>query len=228
MGANGLSYNDTVFQSIGQGVNFTNYNNGWTYRNDGVDIETWTGTPTIGSIDTNEWLHYTVQVPQAGLYEVSLQYAAPTTGSKVKLLSNENTLIPEVTLNASGGWGSWQWSTLGTIPISAQSNFKIKLKVIQNGLNIKALRFDFAGSLIAQNFLNDNPMIALSNSILTITSKTQIKEVTIYDVLGKLIKTESGFKSQSVFNIPFDYSKGMYFIRIEDGNHSFWNLKIIY
>jgi len=166
-------------------------------------------------------------VPQAGLYEVSLQYAAPNAGAKVELLSQTNTLIPEVSLGTTGGWGSWQWNVLGTIPILAQSDLKIKLKIIQNGLNIKALKFDFVGPLVTKNFLNEKPKIALSNSILTITSKTQIKEISIYDVLGKIIKTESELNPQSVISIPFDYSKGMYFIKIIDENYSYWSLKFV-
>jgi endoglucanase len=225
MGANGIAYNDTVFQSTGQGTNFTNYNNGWTYRNDGVDIETWTGSPSIGSIDTNEWLQYTVQVPH-GQYEVSLQYAAPNAGAKIELLSNENTIIPEVTLGATGGWGSWQWNVLGTIPILAQSDFKIKLKVIQNGLNIKALKFDFIEQLDTPTYIIDKPIVTFSKEILKINSVTQIKEITIYDALGKLVKKDENLNA-SVISLPFEFSKGMYFIRIIDENHSFWNLKFI-
>jgi hypothetical protein len=227
MGANGLAYQDTVFQSTGQGNNFTNYNNGWTYRNDGVDIETWTGSPTVGSIDNNEWLHYTVQVPQAGLYEVSLQYAAPNVGAKVELLSQTNTLIPEVTLGASGGWGSWQWSSLGTIPILAQSDFKFKLKVTNNGLNIKAIKFEYIAPLINPSFVDEKPIFYYANGSLTGISKMPIDEVMIYDALGKLVTAKRFSNSLLEVNIPFEFSNGLYLLVFKTGNVMLYSTKFI-
>lgn len=227
MGANGVAYNDTVFQSTGQGTSFTNYNNGWTYRNDGVDIETWTGSPTIGSIDTNEWLQYTVQVPQAGQYELSLQYAAPNAGAKIELLSNENTLIPQVTLGATGGWGSWQWSTLATIPITAQSDFKIKLKVIQNGLNIKALKFDYAGPLSISSFSQTQPLVYLSNAQLYIASIAPIKKVVVYDSMGKIVFLPTIENQATDQNWPFMYSNGVYLVVIQLENGLLYCTKIV-
>jgi endoglucanase len=215
MGANGVAYQDTVFQSTGQGANFTNYNNGWTYRNDGVDIETWTGSPTIGSIDTNEWLQYTVQVPQTGMYSVLLQYAAPTTGAKVELLSQINSLIQEVTLGATGGWGSWQFNSLGTILITAQPNFKIKLKITNNGLNIKALKFDYISPLTVSKFENEIPIITILNDNLSIKSKSEIEKIEIYDSNGRLIQIHSCSLPQTILILPFDLPVGLYIVKIQ-------------
>ncbi len=228
MGANGVAYSDTVFQSTGQGTNFTNYNNGWKYRNDGVDIETWTGSPTIGSIDTNEWLHYTVEVPQEGHYEVSLQYAATNAGAKIELLSNEITIIPEVTLGATGGWGSWQWSTLGTIPITAQSDFKIKLKVNQNGLNIKALKFDYISPLSANSISLVKPVVYLSNAKLCITAQSSIKELFVYDSTGRLLLNSGCETNVSQVKVPFDALKGVYFVVLKLENGVTYAYNIIY
>jgi hypothetical protein len=227
MGANGVAYNDSVFQSTGQGTNFTNYNNGWTYRNDGVDIETWTGSPTIGSIDTNEWLQYTVQVPQAGQYEVSIQYAAPNAGAKIELIANENTIVPEVTLDATGGWGAWQWGTLGTIPITAQSDFKIKLKVNQNGLNIKTLKFDYVGPLSNSSFSQVEPVVYVSNAQLNISSTASIQKVAVYDSMGKIVFLPTIENQAADQQWPFMYSNGVYMVVVQLESGEVYRTKIV-
>ena len=60
---------------------FTSWNNGWAYRNDGVDIE-----PCNDNVNSNgfnvgwtaqeEWLNYTVEVGTAGLYDIELRVAS--------------------------------------------------------------------------------------------------------------------------------------------------------
>lgn len=227
MGANGVAYSDTVFQSTGQGANFTNYNNGWMYRNDGVDIETWTGSPTIGNIDTNEWLQYTLDVPQAGIYEVALQYAAPNAGAKIELLSNEVLLFPETTLGATGGWGSWQFSTLGTVPVTAQSNFKVKLKITNNGLNIKVLQFNYMGPLTAPTFEIETPLVAISNAILTISSTSPIQEILVLDCMGKLVLSNLFINLQNQISIPFELPKGLYLLNVVSKNNTTYKMKLI-
>ena len=227
MGANEIAYNDNVFQSIGQGSNFTNYNNGWAYRNDGVDIETWTGSPTVGGMEIDEWLQYTVQVPNSGQYEVLLEYSAPNDGAQVELYSNDSIIIPDAYLSSTGGWGSWQWSVLGTITVFAQPECKIKLKIKESGLNIKSLKFDYKGGLNLLSLTNPETLMYLVNDQLIIVSTSAIQRLEVFDNMGKLLLEEIINNNHTLqMQIPFGYSKGVYFVRVrqEDREYS----KIMY
>ena len=58
-------------------------NNGWSYRNDGVDIES-CSDPTIdyniGWIETGEWLEYTVNITKSGTFTTKAIIASTGAG----------------------------------------------------------------------------------------------------------------------------------------------------
>ena len=85
MGRVGLAYQDVAVANYHVSTgNFTAWNNGWAYRNDGVDIE-----PCNDNVNSNgfnvgwtaqeEWLNYTVEVGTAGLYDIECVWR-PKTG----------------------------------------------------------------------------------------------------------------------------------------------------
>jgi len=77
-GGNGYGYfdKDTARYPYTPGVH-TDGNKGYQYRNDGVDIriDTTTGKPYVFSIEDGEWLSYSLQIPEAGKYQLQLDYA---------------------------------------------------------------------------------------------------------------------------------------------------------
>ena len=82
MGRQGYAYNDeqvaTFHVTTGE---FTARNNGWQYRNDGVDIEFSTDELNsngynVGWISMDEWMDYTVDVATSGLYDIDVRVAA--------------------------------------------------------------------------------------------------------------------------------------------------------
>lgn len=216
LGANGVGSYDSVYQSIGQGSNFTTYNNGWNYRNDGVDIETWTGSPTIGSIEPGEWLNYTVQVPQAAFYKVSLQYAAPSNGAKVKIQSEGVDIIQEYLLPATNGWGSWEFANLGIIPIEAQTDFSFKLVFNTNGLNVKALQFELIDSfnLSIQLPIKDNVLLVDLNGQLKVTSSKEIKNIAFHASDGKSIAINQQKMNRFCTVLSVNDLSGYFFLKI--------------
>jgi hypothetical protein len=216
LGANGVGSYDSVYQSIGQGSNFTTYNNGWNYRNDGVDIETWTGSPTIGSIEPGEWLNYTVQVPQAAFYKVSLQYAAPSSGAKVKIQSGGVDIIQEQLLPATNSWGSWEFANLGIIPIVAQTDFSFKLVFNMNGLNVKALQFELIDSfnLSIQLPIKDNVLLVDLNGQLKVTSTKEIQSIAFHASDGKSISINQQKMNRFCTVLKVNDLTGYFFLKI--------------
>ena len=228
MGANGIAYTDVVFQSTGQGNNFTNYNNGWTYRNDGVDIETWTGSPTIGSINTNEWLNYTLNIPVSGMYKISLQYASPGQTSKVEFQSNGTVTIPETVLKATSGWGTFAWQDLGTVPIVARPEYNCKLLIKEEGMNIKAIKFEHIGLLSVTNLNVEKPAVFLSDNKLKISANQSIHIIEVYDMSGRLVVTQNYTIPVTTYEIPFHFYKGTFIVRLHFNDSKIFSTKIVH
>ena len=77
MGRNGVAYFDTTPSNEGGNPTLSPGNDGGTYRNDGVDIDRMKdGQPFVSQMRTGEWLHYTLNVTQAGTYDLSLTPAS--------------------------------------------------------------------------------------------------------------------------------------------------------
>ena len=73
-----MSYTDDNWYNNGDG----GYNDGWSYRNDGVDVEKNTnsnGYPyNVGWTETGEWLGYTVENVTPGTYNINVSIAMET------------------------------------------------------------------------------------------------------------------------------------------------------
>ena len=68
----GTAFYDVTPSNNGAG----SYNNGWIYRNDGVDIEACSDQVgngyNVGWIESGEWLKYSVNIEHAGIYKIKL------------------------------------------------------------------------------------------------------------------------------------------------------------
>jgi aryl-phospho-beta-D-glucosidase BglC (GH1 family) len=148
-GKNGYAYNDAGFQNTQYGSSVgstTSWNNGWYYRNDGVDIQYSTGEngPTIGWTETNDWMNYTVNVGPSGSYTVKVRVAG--NGGNMALAVDGSTII-NASIPATGGWDTWQTVTLGNLNLSSGKH-TIRATVTTAGYNISY--FDFS-TLVASN-----------------------------------------------------------------------------
>ncbi len=80
MGLNTVSYSDVQFMTT-DGSSGDAWNSGYSYRNDGVDIELSGGdSPTmynIGWTQDDEWLEYSIQVQETGVFTVWMTVATP-------------------------------------------------------------------------------------------------------------------------------------------------------
>ncbi|MFH1119483.1 MAG: carbohydrate-binding protein [Bacteroidota bacterium] len=118
---------------------FVNWNEGWSYRNDGVDIEKCTDANpgnigySIGWISDGEWLQYTLQSDSAAGYTVSFRSAAAGTPSIVHLQIDGVDASEQHTLPLTGGWQTWSTSAINQVILPAGIH---KLRIV----------FDRAGS----------------------------------------------------------------------------------
>jgi hypothetical protein len=103
LGTQGVAYNDTNYANFSLSTgSYSPWNQGWNYRNDGVDIQSGVVGGNglyLGFIDQGEWVKYTIDVDQTGFYDLNLYYASTQSGGKIKLKNNGKLLLPEITLS---------------------------------------------------------------------------------------------------------------------------------
>jgi hypothetical protein len=100
LGRNGFAYldRDTASYMYTPGVH-TQGNRGRTYRNDGVDIRNDAhGHPYVFQIEDGEWLPYTLMVPKAGVYGLSLSTSG---GAGIIDVYDGNSMIGTIPVAAS-------------------------------------------------------------------------------------------------------------------------------
>lgn len=125
---------------------YTEWNKGWTYRSDGVDIERCTDShPSnngydVGWTEDNEWLQYTVHSDSAAAYQVQFRSACAGTPSLVHLEVNGTEVSPYHQLPNTGGWQAWASSSIDDVIIPAGNN-KIRLHFDRGGSNVSFMHF---------------------------------------------------------------------------------------
>ncbi len=137
----GISYTDDNWYNNGDG----GYNDGWSYRNDGVDVESNTnpnGYPyNIGWTETGEWLGYTVENVTPGNYNINVSVASNGDGGMFFIQINGVNISVLNVPTSTGGWYNWSDLTIPNVEISNENQF-IRLQIVQGGFNIESISFE--------------------------------------------------------------------------------------
>jgi hypothetical protein len=146
LGRNGFAYfdNDTADYHLNTNV-FINWNQGWSYRNDGVDIETCADADenngfNVGWTGNNEWMEYTVEVDSTAVYTLNVRSASGSGGSKIRLEIGGQSVTPVIQLPGTSGWQRWQTTIFQGVILKKGTN-KIKLIFDQGGSNLNYFSF---------------------------------------------------------------------------------------
>ncbi|HBC28951.1 MAG TPA: hypothetical protein DC006_04670 [Prevotellaceae bacterium] len=146
MGPVGMAYWDTGDASYQySGEDFTNWQAGWTGRNDGVDLY---GSPNdtkncgyyVGGTQDGEWMQYTIENPnEPACWQFQLRYALKSGTSKVRVTVNDRTVVAPTVLRGTGGYTSWTTKVFRDI-ILPSGTLRVRVYVEKGGLNINWLR----------------------------------------------------------------------------------------
>lgn len=148
LGENGRAYFDTDYADyhVSSGT-YTAWNSGYTYRNDGVDIENSTDTDpnsngyNIGWTATGEWMQYTIDVDSTAAYNVQVRYAVPPGSlSKVRIRINGADVTESVSLQSTGGNQVWQYAVISDA-VLYKGKQKLQLYFERGGANLGFLKF---------------------------------------------------------------------------------------
>ncbi len=110
MGRDGYAYYDTVSGDyhLDDGTDWIDWNSGNYYRNDGVDIGQFEEIPYVGWTEAGEWMQYTLSIPKAGNYNMTINSAAKDAGGVLKIEVNGIVVKENIQLPTTQALDKWQ------------------------------------------------------------------------------------------------------------------------
>ena len=127
-------------------------NLGGKYRTDvGVDIEAVDATIYVSHIVTGEWLKYSVNVSQSGIYKLEAKVQSNASGGSFHLESEGLPLSGSVTIPNTGG--QWQTVAANMVPLIAGDK-TLRLVMDAGDFNLDNLQF---------SMLNQSPLVNITS-----------------------------------------------------------------
>ena len=238
----GVSYTDDNWYNNGDG----GYNDGWSYRNDGVDVEKNTnpdGYPyNVGWTEVGEWLGYTVEDVTPGTYNINVSVASNgVAGMFFIQINGVNVSVVNVPAS-TGGWYNWVDLTIPDVEISDGEQF-IRLQIVQGGFNIESITFESVlsnsnESLISNQFKLEKAYPNPFNNEIKIPYKTNSNDIIsakIFNLKGQSVvelysgKKEAGNHSltwNGLNNLGQEVSSGTYLL-VVDNEQKFYTQKLL-
>lgn len=199
-GGQGLAYNDNDTE-----------NRGGQYRlSEGVDVGS---TPddgySVGYVAGGEWLQYSVNVIEAGEYDVNFKYASGRSGGgRISLSKNETDIFSSFSLDETEGWNDYKMLSVSNVMLEKGTQI-LRFTTVNGAYNLDNITFE-KSTLSAQDFqlskfkIYPNPS---KNGIFTLTKPLNWE---VYSLSG--VRVSKG-KSSSVDLSNF--SKGIYILKTE-------------
>ncbi|MCQ2221623.1 MAG: endo-1,4-beta-xylanase, partial [Prevotella sp.] len=213
-GADGIAFHDSNSSKQGTGS---------SYRTDtgGIDVEKGGTGYTVGYTEVGEWMEYTVNVKEAGIYSYDIYYSAPSANPEINLALNTagdlTLLTPEkLALPNTGDWSSFK-TVHGRLLLPLKEGEQILRLTIAGGseqyvTNIDKITFNKVD-------VNEDIVFSLANAPKTammkitnpitpeIQSPTEIKNVKYYidGILTKTV-TEAPFTFEYAPTVKGTYS----------------------
>lgn len=232
LGKNLSAYKDNDFQNLNNP--FTAWNTGWSYRNDGVDIEKCSDAITngfnVGWTASGEYLTFTINVQQNGKYSIAARLAAPNTGGSIGI-SVDASPLTVISVLVTGGYQSWGTQNIGKYDLTAGTHV-LKTAFLVGGFNVNYFDVAYDGAMsvtddqtlpkqfaLEQNYPNPfNPMTKINYAL---PSSVHVS-LHVVDILGKQIAIIVNKEQESGnYSVCFDAShvpSGVYYYQLRAGS----------
>jgi endoglucanase len=190
LGRNNKAYSDTDTANyhVATGT-FTAWNNGWAYRNDGVDIQTSTDNHAdangynVGWTADGEWLQYTVDVDSSAAYNIIVRYATNNGNTQVRFSTNGQINSETVALPSTGGFQTYGDKTIGDV-ILMKGRQKVRLIFQKGGANFSLLKFELSKKLNEVAFKALSAETTTAGDALYITLNKNLDAATLVNSTG--------------------------------------------
>ena len=232
LGNQGIAYNDTDYWattgSPGGG------NSGTKYRNDGVDIQSSTDPSgfkyNVGWTERFEWMEYTVDILEDGIYEIDIRGASASGGERAGtdvIFSMDSERIGEIEVGNTGGWQNWVTRQVRTPELKAGSGRVLRVTFADREVNLNRMTFRKVSpvSVETERTLMEPELLAtypnpFTDEVNISFSTPELVSVSavLYDVLGRQVfeseKASYGAGSHEFALVP-DLAPGVYILRLQ-------------
>ena len=144
LGKHDVAYHDVDYMNDkGRGQ----WNKGHQYRNDGVDIQScedaskWSNGYNVGWIETGEWMVYSIDVKEAGNYQITFRIADSGENGQFHLEVTRKNLTGVVDAKTTGGDQDWREVTVDNVSLEKGLQ-KIKFYADQGGFKLNYFRIE--------------------------------------------------------------------------------------
>ncbi|MEM7368381.1 MAG: carbohydrate-binding protein [Bacteroidota bacterium] len=157
MGLNGSAYFDTDVANyhVSSG-SFTAWNNGWIYRNDGVDIEASSDPNSngfnVGWTAEGEWMQYDIEVANSAVYEIRARLATNGFDGSFHFSADGADITSRRYVPNTGGWQSWQDIIIQDVVLTPEDK---KLRFHSDGRDVNISRFEFIEGAATTTIVTD-------------------------------------------------------------------------
>lgn len=221
-GGEGVAYHDATAGNAGTGPR----------ADESVDTE-FSGSGTdVGWIDAGEWLEYTIRVPVAGTYYLSLRTASANETSRgpARIIVNNVTKIIALYPSMSGSW-----TTFYSIPFQpvtlATTDTLLRIEMGSGGFNLG----DISILEHIPTSLTDRPADNLVvypvpvKDVLHINCPDGARMITVSDLSGRVLyRSQPKSFTGNVLSVSFDgFPAGMYVVSLTDRNNRTTISKVI-
>jgi hypothetical protein len=180
LGKNNFAYYDTVVGDYNLSTgDFTAWNSGWSYRNDGVDIEKNTDNINsngfhVGFVEQGEWMKYSVNISEAAVYKAKIRLATQQTGGEFFLTIDDQEVTATQVVSATGGWTQFSTFEISDIILPAGQH-SLKLHINNSiPVNFSSIEFETTGTIDALALTALNGKTAADEKSLEVTISESI------------------------------------------------------
>lgn len=228
------AWNDKGYQNLNTSTSiYTAPNQGYLYRNDGVDIQACLDLTSngynVGWTENGEWLKFTLNEITEGYYDIIFRVACPQKG-QLNLLIGSKFISPTQHIEVPNTNGYQSWSDVKYSNVFIGENEKvIKLYVVQGGFNLNYIKFDLVTPTTVPKELKATGVqikqipSAKQVSVLIDTSfnnQYYISQIELFDIHGRSVASKPDFLLSGSSSITFEKAniKGIYILQLYAGN----------
>lgn len=213
----------------GQGVGYNDAetaNQGGQFRTDGVDIEIAENSGNnynIAYTAASEWLEYSIDAVNSGIYSIRFRVASATTTGQFNLQLDGKPLVATMSGINTGGWQTYQYASV-TEPVTIQrGKHVLRLNVVAGEFNLDHIEFNIltvTGGLPVATQSNVEIYPVPASDYVTVDQKVMdYNKASVMNITGTVIK-EVDLKNKqemvSLTNLP----KGVYLIQLSGSGKS--------
>lgn len=197
------------------------------------------GGLNVTSIEATDYIDYSLNIQQAGDYQVEYRVASNVGGGKLELRKISQAVLSSVSIKSTGG--TQKWTTIADTISVAAGKQTLRVYCVTAGWNINWLNFTYLnptaiGDLSADN--NVNTVVVMPNPVKgDFTLKYNLAELspcefTLCDIRGNLVETQifSGIQTNSgdfVWQLKNHLAPGMYIVNMHSKGKKIADCKLV-